>query len=252
MNRRVSRIVARWLWATAGVLPASRATALPPEPEHTIWITVESNPSVADLYTVPADTNKLPVRLGTTPCTIAVDLSWGSRWFKKRWDLISISSPADTCRAVVQSNSPCQILFPFVAMKRGFKTREMEAPVAMLPYPGPDWSGKRDWPIEKKVLVELEPERRAFEKPALRRALVAGMMSSGELRPTGVLTIHVDVPSAEVLVDQQNIGKAPVQITLPAGMHRIMAQKPGFVPAVHKVHVAAGAEAEIRLTLPPE
>lgn len=71
----------------------------------------------------------------------------------------------------------------------------------------------------------------------------------------GAVTIHVDIPGAEVLVDGQPVGSSPLAepVFVDAGSRRFEARKPGH-GAVHRVsNIAPGTapDVELKLSSPP-
>jgi hypothetical protein len=67
-------------------------------------------------------------------------------------------------------------------------------------------------------------------------------------------SIHVesDQPRAVVLVDERDVGIAPVDITRPAGRYRVQVQKRGFVSYGATLTLAPGQKASLQARLQPE
>jgi hypothetical protein len=58
-----------------------------------------------------------------------------------------------------------------------------------------------------------------------------------------ILTVQVDVPGAEVVIDGQDQGEAPVrEVLLTPGSHEIIVRKDGYVDEVERLTVRAGRE----------
>jgi len=85
--------------------------------------------------------------------------------------------------------------------------------------------------------------------------LVHGVPATVELNfgapsgPSGVLSIRSSEIGAQVLVDGEEIGVAPLTRALSAGSHEVVVTKPGFGRFVQTVEVAEGAESEIEAAL---
>ncbi len=67
-------------------------------------------------------------------------------------------------------------------------------------------------------------------------------------------TIHVesDQPRAVVLVDDRDVGLAPIELTRPAGTYRIQVVKKGFVTYDSALELTSGQKANLKARLVPE
>jgi hypothetical protein len=75
-----------------------------------------------------------------------------------------------------------------------------------------------------------------------------------ELRPqVGEIAVQVDADGASVLVDDQQVGTAPLAApyVVEPGSHVVVARLPGRDPVQQEVVVAAGARQEVALVVPP-
>jgi hypothetical protein len=72
-------------------------------------------------------------------------------------------------------------------------------------------------------------------------------------KTVGALTVRVDAPGAEVLVDGKVVGKSPLlgPIFVEAGERTIEARREGYEAASEKRRMAAGASGEVELKLTP-
>ncbi|MBP7830340.1 MAG: PEGA domain-containing protein [Kiritimatiellae bacterium] len=196
------------------------------ETDHTFWLTVETAPPGVTVCSVPDEDIGEQV-LGVTPCTLAVDLNWESRWFRKRWELISVRSPGGFCRPAFSTNEGYRLSARFTLRKEGWKEIPVEATLATLTDPGKDWSGKAQWPTKQTLRFALEaqspqsPAAAPAARPAPRRVVLAGAGEGSGKVETGRVTIFCDTPGAEILVDGYNAGALPVELLLRAGSHVI-------------------------------
>ena len=228
-----------------------QAAIITPDSDHTIWVKLDTTPSIAEIYAPPSGNGPPTVRIGTTPCIIAIDLSWKVKWFKKRWELISVRSPANLCHYVFKPDRSYELLLNFVVVKPGYRTGKADLRIATLSDPGPNWERKDPWPTESSLNVRLiRAERGAFpDNPrgsTARTVLFAGGGAKGE---TGTLNVSANMEDAKVYVDDQLAGTAPIQVVLPEGQHTVRIQKPGFQPVVKQVQVTSDATVSMKAML---
>lgn len=69
--------------------------------------------------------------------------------------------------------------------------------------------------------------------------------------PTGIVRITSPLPKAQVYVDNEPVGEAPVVRYLPAGMHLIRVTADGHDPYVRRVEVTPGTTLEVAAQLVP-
>ena len=229
------------------------AAIITPDSDHTLWVKLETTPSVADIYAPPAGNEPPAVRIGTTPCIIAIDLSWRHKWFKKRWELISVRSPADICRAVLRPDRSYELRLSFVAVKPGYKTGRADLRVAVLNDPGPKWEGQSQWPASVPLKVKLIRAGQKYSQDDARGSgprtvLFAGGGVKGE---TGTLSVSANVDDARVYVDDQFAGSAPIEVVLPEGQHTVRVQKAGFQPVQKEIQVTSDATVDLNAMLNP-
>jgi tetratricopeptide (TPR) repeat protein len=65
------------------------------------------------------------------------------------------------------------------------------------------------------------------------------------------LVVEVNVPHAEVWVEDRQVGTAPGRVRIPGGLHVIEVRAEGHLAARQEVRVPAGGETELRITLEP-
>lgn len=215
-----------------------------PEPEHTIWIKINSTPAVVDLYALPEkEGDPLRTRIGTTPCAIAVDLNWKYKWFKKRWDMVSLWSPGNVCRIESGPDDSCEIYLGLVAVKDGYEKGTVDVRVATLAHPGKDWSGTIWWPSEARLELTLTPTgarssvHPGESRPRARRVIMAEGDGSTDSVSSGALSVSSNVDNGEVFVDDQFVGLTPLQVVLKDGRHVIQVQKTGYYPLRKAIHI---------------
>ena len=232
----------------------SRAAVMTPESEHTIWVKLDTTPTGAELYVPPAEGNEPPsARIGTTPCIVALDLSWKASWFKKRWERISVRSPGNICHYVFQSDRSYELFLNFVATKPGFENGRANLHVVTLKDPGPAWDGKYRWPTDLFLNVNLIPADKSSppddpKVPSAKTVLFAGSEAKGK---PGMLNVSANVESAEVIVDDQAVGATPLQVVLPEGRHTVKIWKAGFQPAQKEIQVTRDAMVTLKAVLSP-
>lgn len=231
-----------------------------PESDHTVWITIDSVPVGSEVFALPKD-RPAPVRLGSTPCRIPVDINWRRRWFARRWELAEARSPADLCRLERRADNGYDLRINLRLTKPGFEPRDLDTVVCSLAYPGKNWAQKVLWPREARVSVELlpavnpsaepptpAPPPRGSEHAPLRRVLVAtGDASSA----TGLLVVRADVDSAEVWVDGRRVAHVPVELVLSEGPHRVEVRKAGFRAVTHRISIGPDARQFLNVNLLP-
>jgi tetratricopeptide (TPR) repeat protein len=68
---------------------------------------------------------------------------------------------------------------------------------------------------------------------------------------TAFLTVTTNVPGAEVLIDDLTVGTTPLTepLLVDAGVHRISARKPGYMPRGQQITLAGADESTLALTL---
>jgi hypothetical protein len=110
--------------------------------------------------------------------------------------------------------------------------------------------GLRKWRLAAEHLSFALATFPANGKPAHRELLIEKFAAARE--HVGAVTIEVDVPGADVLVDGKSVGMAP--LAAPAfvdpGTHVIEARLAGRTPAREQATIAAGASTIVKLTLP--
>jgi hypothetical protein len=247
MNLKTALLIACLVASTA------RAAIITPESEHTIWVKLDTTPSSAEIFAPPSGNEPPTIRIGTTPCVIALDLSWRTSWFKKRWERIYLRSPGNICRYVFRPNRSYDLFLDFVAVKPGYKSGRADLRIVTLKDPGRDWEGKYLWPTESSLTVRLVPADKSSlpddeKSSTARTVLFAGGGAKGE---SGTLNVSANVADAKVYVDDQFAGVAPIQVVLPAGQHAVRIQKAGFQPMLKEVQVTSDAIASLKAMLSP-
>jgi hypothetical protein len=71
----------------------------------------------------------------------------------------------------------------------------------------------------------------------------------GEQEPLGMLKLSANIEGAEVILDGESIGLAPVARQVKTGKHQVQLQKSGYLPIARLVTVEAGASADEQFRL---
>jgi hypothetical protein len=234
------------------------SSPLRPDSEHTLWITIDSTPPGADLFSASAEDGHQRMRIGTTPCIIAADFNWNSQWFKKRWELISVWSPGDICRAELRPDNNYDVSLVLIAVKPGFRKEAVNMKLATLDNPGPDWSHKENWPTERAVMLNLAPtetknriEAGQIIRPTTTTLMVSGKEAKEGQLKTGILNIAANVPSAQVYVDDQPAGLTPLQVVLSDGPHVLQLQKQGYQAVRKEINITADTTVSFQAVMKP-
>ena len=66
-----------------------------------------------------------------------------------------------------------------------------------------------------------------------------------------MLNVSANVESAKVIVDDQFVGAAPLQVVLPEGQHTVKIQKAGFQPVQKEIQVTRDAMVTLKAVLSP-
>jgi hypothetical protein len=163
------------------------------------------------------------------------------------------------CRASLQKDGSYDLFLSLVAERKGYEKRKVDAKVASLKYPDPDWSGTSQWVPEGLLTLDLKPEKvesaANLAEPArpssARKVVVAGSAGAHAPVNTGMLTVSANLDGADVFVDQQFLGGAPIQAVLQEGLHVVQVQKVGFKPVRKQLHVDDDTEVSYRAVLVP-
>ncbi|MBU1694847.1 MAG: PEGA domain-containing protein [Verrucomicrobia bacterium] len=216
------------------------------ESDHTFWLMVETIPPGAAIFAVAETGEAGNQPIGHTPCTLAVDLNWGNRWFKKRWELLTVLSPDGFCRPRLQPDGGYQLTANLRISKEGWKPVPLERAIAVLANPGKDWHGKESWPTKQGIQLTLEPAEGTAAPPERitagpRRVVMAGGGEGAGKVETGSVTVFSRLPDAEVFVDDQPVGAAPVELRLRAGRHVVEVRAADHSPSRREFELAPDA-----------
>lgn len=248
--------MAVWFVVIACLLMAAHAAdaRISPDADHTVWVTIDSTPVGAEVFSI-AEADAKPMRLGSTPCRLPVDLYWGTKWFVKRWELLTIQSPGGVFRGELRGDGAYDILLKTRLTKPGYLAQELDMLALTLNHPGKNWDGKALWPREVRLHTELVPDRakRAdvenSDAAMLRKVWVAQSGAAGEVSS---VVIRANVEGAEVWVDGRRVAVAPVEVVLQEGEHVLEVRKPGYVAARRSVVIGADERLEYEAFLERE
>lgn len=218
------------------------------EPDHTLWLVVESSPPGAVVLADGAGS----VRLAETPCTLPVDLYWPTRWGRKRWDRLTVVSPRQIARAVPTGSDRYELQASFRLQKRGYETVRWTGAIAEISGPRLDEEAKKHWPTRRALNFALTPVRTSSESYgqdaslARTRHVVLGgprlFRTSGE---SGMIVIPWSAADVEISVAGRRIGAPPVVVHLPPGEHRVTILRGGEPAREQTIRVAPNSSVEL-------
>ncbi|MBN1269301.1 MAG: PEGA domain-containing protein [Kiritimatiellae bacterium] len=213
--------------------------------DHALYLRVDSTPPHVDIY-APAVSNEPPLRVGRTPCTIAIGFTWAERFGRKQWKSMRVWTMGDVCRLVPAEGGAFDLLLACTARKPGYRDAEIDTKIETLKYPGFQFDLTRAWPTELQMKVDLKlapkfPEAEAEEKPPEPRVptMIVATAAEESAAELGTIEIRCNVANALVLVNGRIVGQAPVNLVLPEGTHLIAVQRNGYVPARKNVIMRA-------------
>lgn len=225
--------------------------------DFTMLVEVMSEPSGAEIYTVPATTNDEPVLIGKTPYTALVDLTWGKGLLFKRWGRLSVWTPGDIARAGYTSKEELYDLYlHFTLAKEGYVSEEFGELIASFEPPRDLDYDNIDFIPSKKVLnLKLAPvssgEPVADPAPAptagSKTVMIAG--AAGQAEDLGTVHVIASVAGAEVLVDGSFAGNTPVKLVMPAGQHALAVNMPGYVSYAKAMEIKPRREVVLKVNL---
>ena len=241
--------------ALALLLPVPARAKLVPDAEHTVWIQVETVPAGATVYAPAKESKTLGPLIGRTPCLIAVDISWGRRWMRRRWDRIKVRSPGNVCYATLQPDSSYDLSLVMNIVKEGFREQMVDARVLTLKHPGKGDAGEAAWPERTRFVTELDPLPPAHgtsaaipAAPPLRRVILADSPADGA---AGTLTVHANVDTAHIILNGKAVGTAPLQMVVKEGAHLLEVRKSGYHTLHREILVEDDADVSYRAVLQP-
>jgi len=247
-------VLAALVWMFGGVARAAAGTGV--ESDHTLWLTVETAPAGATVLAVPEEGDTEEKVLGQTPCTLAVDLNWRSGPFWKHWNLLRVSSPCGFCQPFLQPGKEYRLMARLLIRKEGWQPVRVDAPIAVLTNPGRGWRGREQWPKKQTLSYTLEPSAAVTELPALsatslRRVVLAGGEEGSGKVETGRIMVFSKAAGAEVFVDDQPVGPAPVELLLQAGLHVIEVRAGPLPVSRREINLAPESSIAFEASFPP-
>ncbi len=232
----------------------------PEQPDHTIFVNVDSTPQGAKLLgpVTGTGTNAVEPDIGLTPQTVVVALKWArNRWGKRNWESLSVWTPGNVCTAVYSKASGSYDLFLTLRAEReGFEPAEIHSKITTLPKPGAGWGGMDDWSIKELLTIPLTPLQKPAsvkkEKPASAPSTTVFVKSTdnGKLE-LGTLIITCNIEGADVLVDGEQAARTPTKLMLQPGPHVIDVRKSEYQPFKTEVDIKADSETTFKAILSP-
>ena len=125
--------------------------------------------------------------------------------------------------------------------------------------------GARDYALTFEVLVadggkqlavidgscELCGFEEAVNMVEARTVVVLSTLERSHARGSA-LSLRTDPPGARIEIDGRDMGVTPLELELPAGIHRIVATKPGHLPQSLEIEAVEGIKKSLEVQLLPE
>lgn len=231
----------------------------PEQPDHTIFVYVDSTPQGARLLgpVTGTETNAVEPDIGITPLTVVVALKWErSRWDKRKWESLSVWSPGNVCTAVYSKASGSYDLFlTLKTEKDGFEPSAVHSKITTLPKPGAGWGGMDDWTVKELLTIPLTPLQKPAaakkEKPAEPSTTVFAKNPDNGRLELGTLILTSNIEGADVLVDGEQAARTPTKLMLQAGPHVIEVRKSEYQTFKTEVDIKINSETTFKALLSP-
>jgi hypothetical protein len=233
-----------------GLLPAGSSQANETsETNYTLFVAINSSPPGV-LLTTPADLSGKGI--GVTPFVLVLNVSWERNWNGMHWRRIHVQSPGNACRAEFDARGTCHLVLNFTASKPGFKTQHFEVEAAALPPPGFFWSGRDDWPLKSSLQIELEKSE-SESAPAVQEEKASTVVIAKNETSKDMSRILVTSPesNAEIFLNDQRVGMAPLNLLLQPGTYRLQVRKQGFAPFQKEIVIQGNTEERLDAVLSP-
>lgn len=251
----------RWIVLLVAALPAVPCQAQDALPrtqfDHTTYLVINSEPPAVDVYAVSADGTRAAQRIGRTPFTLLVGLTWEKPEGRRGPRTLKARSPGDVCRVVPRSDHAHELFLSCIAAKRGFKAKKIDSIIATLGRPGFARGPAETWPVEVPLTIRLDPkpavpgkEQQARPGGRLPR-VVTGAGAVQAPAAMGSVEITSNVIGAYVLVDGRRVATTPVELVLTEGRHAIQVVRNGYIPFAQEVSVEAGFATPLHADLGP-
>ena len=231
----------------------------PEQPDHTIFVNVDSTPQGARLLgpVTGTGTNAAETDIGITPLTVVVALKWDrNRWDKRKWESLTVWSPGNVCTAVYSKARGSYDLFLTLKTDReGFEPSEIHHKITTLAKPGAGWGGMEDWTVKELLTIPLTPLQKPVvaikEKPAEPSTTVFAKNPDNGKLELGTLILTSNIEGADVLVDGEQAARTPTKLMLQAGPHVIEVHKAEYQTFKTEVDIKANSDTAFKALLSP-
>jgi hypothetical protein len=222
-------------------------------PDHTILVSIESDPSGLELYSVPATTNDEVVKIGTTPHVCVVELRWGKGWLRKKWKNLSVKTIGNVCSLEYDPKTKqYDLSMKFRAQAAVGMDKIVDEHLASFAYyEDLDFDHLKGIPNRAtiKVAVEAASAQGGAQRRSQASPTTVMMAAEGQQGRFGTLALDANVDGAEVIVDGKPAGVTPVKLVLSAGDHDVVVQKRGYRMYQSQISIAAESETALKAKL---
>ena len=244
------------LLIAAGFHTAAQALPVSDRPDHSILVTIQSEPSGAEIWTVPVGDDEEAFKVGTTPHVAVVELHWGRGFLgmNKKWRKLEVQTVGDLCASTYdKEDKSYELALSFELRKEGFESQRVEQPLSSFAYyKDLDWDNIEGIASRKSFSYNMAPEAgRAGDKTVRKPASTIMLAGAGDGDEKYFSTLNIDsLPAgAAISVDSQSVGPAPVRVIVRAGDHEVEATLEGWPTRKLPVKLNPATETSVRIEL---
>ena len=242
---------------TALWLPAVQALPVSDRPDHSILVTIQSEPSGAEIWTVPEGEDGEAIKVGKTPHVAVVELQWGRGFLgmNKKWRKLHVQTVGDLCSALYDKKEKSyELALSFELRKEGYEGQIIEQPLSSFAYyKDLDWDNIEGIASRKAFTYNLTSATagKAGDKAGKKAPSTVMLAGAADGDEKFFSTLNIDsVPAgAAIRVDGQPVGVAPLRVIIRAGDHEIEASADGLPSRKLPVNLNPATETGLRIEL---